>query len=293
MTFGEKMKIYLIVVVYNTLITDSLTCTNIINLTASNNLQCITIVVDNSEKDMGNQKIAHDFGFWYVDMSGNKGLSRAYNCAIESFISEADENDIIILLDDDTDITYSFFCELTEALKKYPGSDIYCPVMRGTDGKIYSPNEYHFLKNKQLKDPCGHISQERFNAINSCTAVKAHIYKSYRYDERLFLDQVDHKFFEDQRALGRTFTKLDCVIEQHFSSIEKGKTSSSVKKRYRLMIRDFMTYSSRKTSLLILSSVKVFGWSLRESYHCRDMLLLPWFLHEYISWFRHGERLAK
>jgi GT2 family glycosyltransferase len=127
----------------------------------------------------------------YLNMGGNVGLSKAYNRVLDKLKGK---NGIIIWFDDDTNITQEYFDELAKNADKRNDIDIFAPIICGQDGKFYSPNEARFFKNKQLKNENDELNMKKFNAINSCTAVRLRVYENYRYNEKIFLDQVDHIF---------------------------------------------------------------------------------------------------
>jgi len=265
---------YAVVVVYNSEVTESQTCTNIEQISGHNvNL----IVVDNSTKDNSNKAICADKGWKYISMNGNAGLSKAYNkvlCILEG------EEGIIIWFDDDTNVTQDYFDMLEKAVDEHQECDVFTPLIQGQDGRFWSPNEYRFFRNKQLKEISQQISDDRFNAINSCTAVRLGVYKNYRYDERLFLDQVDHSFFESQREEHRKFLKLDVLIQHNFSTKSKMQDLNAVKNRYSIMIPDFLTFCSRDKKKYLLGLVKVCGWGIRESIKYKEPTFIAWCMSE-------------
>lgn len=71
--------IYCVMVVYNKSLKDSVTF-NCLNKIASNDIN--VIVCDNSTQDFGNENFLKGHTFTYINMHGNKGLSKAYNAAL-------------------------------------------------------------------------------------------------------------------------------------------------------------------------------------------------------------------
>lgn len=191
---------YAAIVVYNSFLEESET---LVNLKKIKRHDIDIIIFDNSDDDTY-KKQNLDYAFentWkYLTDGQNVGLSRAYNRIID-FLGE--QRGIIIWFDDDTQITQEYFDVLKNSLDE--DIDIYTPVIQAQNGKFYSPNEEGFFKNKQLKSLDGYIRQKKFNAINSCTAVNLELYDNYRYDENLFLDQIDHDFFRSQRLAKKDF----------------------------------------------------------------------------------------
>ena len=265
---------YSVIVMYNSEITDSQSCSRLEKVKKH---KIVPIIVDNSTIANNNDKLCAQKGWDYISMGGNKGLSKAYNKVLDYL---SGKHGVVIWFDDDSDITQEYFDELESSIFKNKESEIFVPVIRGQDGKFWSPNRARFFKNKQLKSIDEEIPNDQFNAINSCTAVKLDVYRNYRYDERLFLDQVDHKFFEDQRDLGRNFYKLNVVIQHNFSTREKVKDINKLKNRYKIMIPDFLIFCSSSRIKYLLGSIKVFGWGVRESIKSRNIYFLIWCLTE-------------
>ena len=104
--------LYAVVLLYNTKIEDSITCKKI---EESNCKNLKIIIIDNSTKNLKNEEICRNKKYQYISMNGNKGLSISYNVAIDFIKNKenADEDDYIIWLDDDTELTKQYF----EALK--------------------------------------------------------------------------------------------------------------------------------------------------------------------------------
>ena len=171
-------------------------------------------------------------------MNGNKGLSKAYNAAIDTI-----EADIVILFDDDTNVTAEYFRTLNDAVIENPNIDIFAPIVYGQDGMIYSPNEFNFLKNHFISSPDQAIDPNKFNAIASCLAIRMKVLKNYRFNELLFVDQVDQYFFYEQRKLHRTFMKLDTIISQNFYQRGTKLTAENGWRRMKLRIKDIMRHA--------------------------------------------------
>lgn len=233
---GENQITYTaVIVIYNKKIKESITCKCLKKIA---DLDIEIIIVDNSESDQGNSSMCAELGYRYISMNGNKGLSKAYNIAIDNSSSE-----IIILLDDDTEITDDYFNKLNNAVSTNHDIDIFAPIVYGQDGIIYSPNEFNFLRNKFMKEPKQQISPDLFNAIASCLAIRMRVFNNYRFNEILFIDQVDQYFFCEQRQMGRKFMKLDTIITQNFYQRGPVLSAESGWKRVRLRIIDIMRHA--------------------------------------------------
>lgn len=228
-------KITAAVVVYNKEIGESVTYQSIRDI--DDNIDIL--VLDNSETINDNKDFCAKHEIRYISMEGNKGLSKAYNMAVDNSI----DADVIILLDDDTEVSDMYFEKLKVALVNNPDTDIFAPIIRGQDGIIYSPNEFSFLRNHFIKTPKEKVSQHSFNAIASCLAIRMRVFNNYRFNEKLFVDQVDQYFFCEQRELGRKFGQIDVEILQHFYQRDSFLTPEIGWRRLRLRIIDIFRHA--------------------------------------------------
>ncbi len=230
-----NIKITAAIVVYNKEISESITCQRIKEIDSDIDI----LVLDNSDKKNNNMQYCDSCGIRYISMEGNKGLSKAYNVAVDNSL----ESDIIVLFDDDTEVTEDYFRELRSSAETYSDVDIFAPVVIGQDGIIYSPNEFNFLRNHFISSVEQEVSQEAFNAIASCLAIRMRVFDDYRFNETLFMDQVDQYFFCEQRKLGRKFMKLNIKILQHFYQRGESLTPEAGWKRLRLRIFDIFRHA--------------------------------------------------
>ncbi len=228
------MTIYVVIVVYNKDISSSSTCRRLLKTGLLN-----ILVVDNSTADNRNKEYCEKNGISYLSMGGNKGLSKAYNAAVE-YCHDAD---VIVLTDDDTDVPDAYFEKLNQALIEKPDTDIFAPIIKGQDGVIYSPNNYCFLKNHLVTSPLLEIKPDRFNAISSCLAIRRKVFDNYRYNEKLFVDEVDHCFCREQRERGRKFGVINVVINQSFHQRETYLLPNKAWAREKIRITDIFRHA--------------------------------------------------
>lgn len=264
----HNIKYTAIVVVYNKTIKGSITCESLKKIP---NLDVEIVVVDNSETNQGNNDVCEQLGYTYISMDGNKGLSKAYNAAINATTS-----DMIVLFDDDTEVNSDYFDVLNKAVTDFPEVDIFAPVVYGQDGVIYSPNEFNFLRNHFVDSYNQEVSQDKFNAIASCLAIRRRVFDGYRFNELLFVDQIDQYFFCEQRRLGRRFMKLDVEIHQNF--YQRGATldPDNAWKRVRLRLVDVMRHARLMGGFkyIILGFIKDCGLSVQIARKSNSVFVL-------------------
>lgn len=272
---------YVAIVIYNQYCSNSITCKNLISI-CENEADIKMIIADNSTKEeikKANKVQCEQYRWKYIDMRGNKGLSIAYNHIIET-LPRLSEEDCIIWFDDDTNITKEYFQHLRKCIEKNAKAEIFVPVIRGLDAKIYSPNERGFLKNHFIKNKSEKIDEKKFNAINSCMAVKTRLYKNYRYDETLFMDMVDQKFCFDASSDNKKFAIIDVEVVQNFFQRSDDLTTDKVWSRYNIRIDDFMNYANKDMLHRWLGVVKVALWGVDMAIRCKSIKILFMCLHK-------------
>lgn len=261
-------KIRAIIVIYNKEISKSITYNNIKFINGTIDI----LVVDNSDKPNSNEKYCKDHNINYLSMHGNKGLSKAYNAAID----KTHGFDVIILFDDDTKVVEKYFEELKISLDKNPDIDIFAPIIKGQDGLIYSPNEFNFLRNHFISSPNQEVSQNLFNAISSCLAIRMHVFDNYRFNEKLFLDQVDQFFFYEQRKLERKFSKLNVEIIQNFYQRGTTLTPEAGWKRLKLRIYDIFRHARlmENRKYIMLAFIKCCGVGIQIGKKSKSLMVV-------------------
>lgn len=225
-----------IMVVYNTEITESRAYKCVLN---EKNIK--VIVCDNSTISNNNKMLVEKDGNIYISMQGNKGLSKAYNRAIDYIMNnnfnEVDyEVDYIILMDDDTYFPCEYFKEVREKINQSK-LDIYLPTVLDESGKAgyLSPS---IMKNGYCHraDDIKAIKQDELCGINSGMVMKKEIFENYRYNEDIFLDYVDHNFIRDMKRLDKKMEVLETDLKQSFSSSSDTKEKS--KNRFKIFKKD-------------------------------------------------------
>ena len=265
----NNIKIVAVIVVYNKKIKESITFSRIKKMP---DIGIQVLVIDNSESEMGNGIYCMENRIKYISMNGNAGLSKAYNAAINA----STDSDIIVLLDDDTEITEEYFKILIKKASEYEDIDIFAPVIYGQDGVIYSPNEFNFLRNHFIKTPEQEVSQNAFNAIASCLAIRTRVFNGYRFNEKLFIDQVDQFFFCEQRKRKMKFLKLDVEIIQNFYQRGEILSKEAGWTRLRIRIIDIMRHARLmcETKYIIFSFIKCCGLGVQIGKKTKSILIV-------------------
>lgn len=240
------IKIFAVMVIYNKCLKDSVT------------YQCLKgrniklIVCDNSTTFCQNEQIAGEDFTEYLSMGGNKGLSFAYNRALDYIFSELEPEpeDYVCFFDDDTKVPDEYFEKLLHS-----DARILLPIVNDTLGimsPVFMPGgiaKRFSSKEKVLEADSRHIS-----GINSAMAVKVEVYKDYRYNEEMFLDYIDHKFIMDMRERRIYPSILDIDIEQNFSAVQDSKEAQI--KRFCMQKRDLRIFYEGRPLLYYFVVIK-------------------------------------
>lgn len=256
-------KLFFAVIIYNKNICDSITCTELGNIIKNEKV----IIVDNSEKENDVENMCIEKNWIYIPMNGNKGLSKAYNAIIDYIKKKEDylEDDAIILLDDDTKITNEYILKLKKMLRIHKDINIFMPIIKDKNDIIISPSKYTKIKINRIRsyDSAKDIKQKNFLAINTCLAIRMKIFNNYKYDTKLFLDQVDNQFFYDMRKKREKFFCINSVIKQDFFSTDNKNYDKEIKRK-KIEKRDYKNFVSDKSILeKIMYHFRILFWKVK------------------------------
>lgn len=226
--------IYAAIVVYNQKCSDSITLKCLQKWSTPEIIK--VVVFDNSTSDFGNEQYCVDREYKYLTYHENKGLSFAYNRIIESL--NATPDDYLLILDDDTKLSEEFLREIVCCEK----ADINLPVVRSMqDGHIFSPSIKINPVRSAVIQSVDELDGRKITAINSGMVIKVSVFESVRYNEKLFLDCVDHDFMEQVNIRGFKIKIMQSLIFQNLSR-QNINNSESARARFRIYGRDFKNY---------------------------------------------------
>lgn len=222
MTDGTGSRIDVVCVAYNRSVTEI----PAVAAALESPLVSQVIVIDNSTDSAILERNARELSgsIVYAAMGGNAGLSRAYNCGLAMVRARPCQ-----IFDHDTRVREGHF----EKVLDWVGNrdvDILVPQV-SVDGRPFSPCR---RIGPTYRPAFGRsVPRSKFSAINSGIVLASDRALRYRYDERLFLDFIDHRFFEDARANQWTWDVMsDVVLDQDFSEL----TDDTAQARRRMAI---------------------------------------------------------
>lgn len=225
--------IYALIVIYNKKCIDSKS----FNFIKKYNDKIKIIIFDNSTKNLKNKDFCDANNIEYYSLNKNVGLSKAYNYVI-SKINVSPDN-YLMILDDDTSLNDNYFEEVFKSTKNGE-YDLYLPIIEANK-KIISPSNIQFNCRVKGISNIKKINMNKITAINSGMVVRTSVYNNITYNEKIFLDYVDHDFMKNIRKNGYRIKMLDSVIKQDFSRNEKGELTSELF-RFKIYKKDFKIY---------------------------------------------------
>ena len=247
---------YITVVVYNKSIKNIASLGTLNQLLEEKGPENINIiVVDNSDSfyikkhDESISRNVSKNSFAYLRSGENLGLSKAYNKAIEhaTALSKDTSRDFMLLLDDDTDIPYSYIHKIYDEYNVKKDTTDGINIITGfvtSEGKPLSPVKSFRLKFRD-KD---YIKEAKVYddilCINSGMAIRLSILEKVGgFDESLFLDMID---FAMMHELSRRNLCKVLVVEETIDQSFSGRIPSDKRallNRFQIYKKDFIRYS--------------------------------------------------
>lgn len=226
--------IIIVVVLYKCKIKES---KSIITLSDSiknyNNEQLDLVIYDNCpiyNIDMDLTGLS-SFNIKYIPDENNSGVSKAYNTA--SQIGKDLGKKYILLLDQDTEISQNYFCDLSKI------DDIYTlvvPVLKDK-GKIISPCKYilgrgSILNYSECKEGI-HLLKKR-NFLNSGSLISITLFNKLNgYDENIPLYFSDFNFFNRLKKIEKQYYQMNTIFSHEMSSNDENNLDA-FKNRFEL-----------------------------------------------------------
>lgn len=229
------------------------------------------IVCDNSEDavvvaDNASAAFEYDDKLRYLPMCGNQGLAKAYNRALEECKAQ-----FVVVFDDDTPIPDDYFAEVRKHCED-GAADIYLPIVR-SKYIILSPCIKSGMGFKAADSVAELESASCISAINSGMVVRRSLYERCRYDERLFVDGIDHRFMDEARSRhARIEIMSDVNLTQQYSQEEFNERKQMA--RLRIKARDYRTYYSDTIARRMYCALMILHWKIQmaRKYHRLSLL---------------------
>ena len=228
-----------LVVIHNRAVGESPACESLLR---QDSRPVRILVYDNSESDFGIREDCASHGWIYLGGEGNRGLSAAYNAALDYMKAEG-ICEALCLLDDDTTLPRTFLSHMEKEAEAWPDA-ILLPILR-QDGKILSPwiekRTVHFFSSPEA---CLTADPKDLYAFNSGMLLPPGAVASCRYDKRLFLDCVDYSFLDEAKRRNIPLRVVPVICEQQFSGAQRQNADQALA-RFRIYVRDMRIYHEK------------------------------------------------
>ena len=249
--------LYVILVIYNESCNQSISCKALLGIRFPFNI----IVVDNSTIPNKNNEICKANKWKYINMNGNMGISKAYNKAISSINIE---DYWVVIMDQDTDISLEYFKCLNELIISRPEVWVKVPIVKD-ETQYLSPSLIKKYSIKRIRSIEEIKKSKNITAINSGMAIYSKVFEKINYDERFFLDYIDHNFIKEYKLkFNRNIDIIDSTLQQSFSDDEHDNIIGD-KTRFNIYLRDFKLFCGKKFSGKIYYNAKVLYRALKLS----------------------------
>lgn len=266
------MNLYFAIVIYNKNCENSITLKQLLGFKLNN-----IIIVDNSTIKNDNENFCKKNNIFYINMNGNKGLSKAYNVVVKYL---KDSLGYIMWLDDDTFITKEYVETVLDMIKENRYSLI-IPIIK-CQGKVISPLKkigikYIGISNENYKNI------RNIYAINSCLTVNMDIYKHLEYNEKLFLDNIDLDFFEKIHKIKNIKIKIiNSSIEQKLFLLENTDVEQ-FKKRYIIYLKDNIVFYNTNLYRKVMLILKVMYCSIKYTIKYKKIYLFSYIIKNFLK----------
>ncbi len=220
------------------------------------------VVVDNSAEPQTPPN--YEGGLEYVHFGHNPGVSAAYNEAARRFLKRGFTH--LLLLDDDSKLSQTYWKELGESLITSPQYAWFCPRVKDQKGWV-SP--FKFLGGRGFRPKILKSGNCDLIPINSGSCVKLKAFEEIGgFDENLPLDFSDIDFFIRLKKKGHQGFVLNACLEHELSS-EQRPEKQVVKWRFEMLRKSALYFGRKHKSLgteyfwVALRGVKL-AWNYKD-----------------------------
>ena len=216
--FNFISSLHIIIVVYNKKLDN---CDSFQSLIKSKKVDrdLNVFIYDNSLKKQEIKKY-NNLKIEYLHDPINSGVSKAYNQGALSALHN--NKKWILLLDQDTILPDDLLMKYQEACSKNPGIKLFCPILKLSNGKIFSPCRYLFKRGFHLSHiHSGLYPLNKMTPVNSGMLINLKAFMMVGgYNDKVKLDFADFQFLERFRKMYNEFFVVDAICIQDFSNNE-------------------------------------------------------------------------
>lgn len=227
-----------VIVLYETTLAESKTFKSIQKGLRKQNIPFDILVYDNSSEPKYSSEYfeVENTRINYIHDSSNSGISKAYNVGAK--MARKLNKSWLLLMDQDTEFPPTIFDAYLSGIEHHPSIKLIAPILKLTNGTIFSPCHYIFKRGFTKKIVKPGINQfKKSSPVNSGMLVNLEAFeKAGGYNESIKLDFSDFQFIEKFRVENNRFLLLDNVAIQDFSNDITNITS--LVKRYEIYCND-------------------------------------------------------
>lgn len=161
----------------------------------------------------------------------NPGVSAGYRAG--AILARALGKRWLLFLDQDTQFTDDALSRYADAMNRYPGATLVCPILRA-GALVISPCSYRWKRGRQLPNlRAGRLEFAGVSVLNSGMCVTVDAYeRAGGHDLAVPLDFSDHDFITRFRRDAREFVVVDTVAEHGFSGTAL-QSAEAARRRFR------------------------------------------------------------
>ncbi len=167
----------------------------------------------------------------------------------------------------------TIFNKLEESISSSPEVWVKVPIVM--DKKHYlSPSLINNYSVKRIENIETVINNKSITAINSGMAISSQVFKKMKYDERYFLDYIDHNFIREYKAkFNKEVGIIDSTFEQNFSDDKHDNIAGDIT-RFKIYLSDFRLFCEADLTGRLYYAVKVFARGLKLSKNYKNFVFL-------------------
>lgn len=232
-----KDPMYIIVVLYNKVITEIISLDNFLKVKKTNPVEIVICDNSSEEYQKRNSELLKQSEYQdmiYVNNGGNVGLSKAYNNAIRTI---REKHFWVMLADDDTLFSIEYLKNVCQKAESNQHGLIAGILYTGEN--IFSPVKKYAVLRKNMEFISTPGVYKNIYAVNSGLVIHSSIFDVVGlFDENLFLDMIDYHFMENLKL--KEVNEICIVngrIEQSFSGENSGGWKSDIY-RFRILKKD-------------------------------------------------------
>jgi len=259
-----------IIVIYNSLISDNKTIEKLKNKYKKS---VNTVIIDNSTNEETiqlNQKFCNDNEIPYINMEGNKGLSKAYNAGL-IYARKNFTEFWYMLLDQDTYFSDEYFNNVILNIKETPEIPIKSGIVHDKN-HLMSPRYTNFFLCRIMKNFKANKIYKNIDCINSGLVIDDSIMDGKLYDEDFFIDMIDYNFMYQLRTNGYNQIQLiNGNIEQSYSGFNNSTYENDLK-RYKLFCNDIHNYRMKTGKSIIYEKFIILKRRIKLSINYRRLI---------------------